>query len=76
MLKSLLRITAQLVSHKQHLKHSLKHFSTKKGHSILNVLKEKEKAKYSTVMIGQQQMDLAETKGALSFVQKEKGVSQ
>ena len=51
-------------------------FSTKKGHSVLEVLKEKERAKYSAVLIGQQQLDLAETKGALSFVEKEQGASQ
>lgn len=68
MLRSFLRITSQIIPHREYINHSVKNFSTKKGHSILNVLKEKEKAKYSTVMIGEQQMDLAETKGALSFV--------
>lgn len=42
--------------------------SMKKGHSVLEVLREKEKARYSTVMVGQRQMALAETRGALSFV--------
>lgn len=50
--------------------------SSKKGHSVAEVLREKERARYSTVMVGQRLMALAETRGALSFVEGEKAANQ